>query len=285
MRLLMPPQSNLFRFFVLFLALVGLTPIAYFVAIEVVPVEAASQSNDAAESTNSSGFDRYVDNVAFGLGEHLEFDITYGFITAGYATMSVDKLIEFENRPCYRIVTTANSNSFFSSFYNVDDRVESIIDAIGLFSWRFEKNLKEGKYRAIRKFSFDQRNHRAEYNNDTTTVPPYVQDALSVFYYVRTQDLKVGESVFVDHYNDGKLYPMEIKVLKKETITVPAGTFECLVIEPLIQSVGVFKHEGKLKVWLTNDRLRLPVLMKSKVLVGSIAAELTSYKLGEIESF
>lgn len=281
----MPPQSNLFRFFVLFLALVGLTPIAYFVAVEVVPVEAASQSNDATESANSSGFDRYIDNVAFGLGEHLKFDITYGFITAGYATMSVDKLIEFENRPCYRIVTTANSNSFFSSFYNVDDRVESIIDAIGLFSWRFEKNLKEGKYRAIRKFSFDQRNHKAEYNNDTTTVPPYVQDALSVFYFVRTQDLKVGESVFVDHYNDGKLYPMEIKVLKKETITVPAGTFECLVIEPLMQSVGVFKHEGKLKVWLTNDRLRLPVLMKSKVLVGSIAAELTSYKLGEIESF
>lgn len=281
----MPPQSNLFRFFVLFLALVGLTPIAYFVAVEVVPVEAASQSDDATESANSSGFDRYIDNVAFGLGEHLEFDITYGFITAGYATMSVDKLIEFENRPCYRIVTTANSNSFFSSFYNVDDRVESIIDAIGLFSWRFEKNLKEGKYRAIRKFSFDQRNHKAEYNNDTTTVPPYVQDALSVFYFVRTQDLKVGESIFVDHYNDGKLYPMEIKVLKKETITVPAGTFECLVIEPLMQSVGVFKHEGKLKVWLTNDRLRLPVLMKSKVLVGSIAAELTSYKLGEIESF
>ena len=281
----MPPQSNLFRFFVLFLALVGLTPIAYFVAVEVVPVEAASQSDDATESANSSGFDRYIDNVAFGLGEHLKFDITYGFITAGYATMSVDKLIEFENRPCYRIVTTANSNSFFSSFYNVDDRVESIIDAIGLFSWRFEKNLKEGKYRAIRKFSFDQRNHKAEYNNDTTTVPPYVQDALSVFYFVRTQDLKVGESIFVDHYNDGKLYPMEIKVLKKETITVPAGTFECLVIEPLMQSVGVFKHEGKLKVWLTNDRLRLPVLMKSKVLVGSIAAELTRYKLGEIESF
>ena len=52
-----------------------------------------------------------------------------------------------------------------------------------------------------------------------------------------------------------------------------------------MQSVGVFQHEGKLKVWLTNDRLRLPVLMKSKVLVGSIAAELTSYKLGEIGSF
>ena len=281
----MPLQSKVIRFFILFLVLAGLSPIVYFVSVEVVPVEAASQSEQAAEAAYSSGFDRYVDNVAFGLGEHLEFDVTYGFITAGQATMSVDRLIEFESRPCYRILTTANSNSFFSTFYNVDDRVESIIDAIGLFSWRFEKNLKEGKYRAIRKFSFDQRNHKAEYNNDTTTVPPYVQDALSVFYYVRTQKLQVGESVFVDHFNDGKLYPLEVKVLKKETITVPAGTFECLVIEPLLQTVGVFKHEGKLKVWLTNDRLKLPVLMKSKVLVGSISAELTNYKLGEIESF
>ncbi len=74
-------------------------------------------------------------------------------------------------------------------------------------------------------------------------------------------------------------------MLEKETISVTAGTFECYVVEPLLKSVGVFKHEGQLKVWLTVDRLRLPVLMKSKVLVGSIAAELTDYKLGEIEAY
>jgi hypothetical protein len=57
------------------------------------------------------------------------------------------------------------------------------------------------------------------------------------------------------------------------------------VVEPLLQTVGVFKHQGKLKVWLTNDRLKIPVLMKSKIMVGSIEAELTDYRLGDIEVF
>ena len=199
--------------------------------------------------------------------------------------MEVTRLIEYENRPCYQIVTRANSNSFFSSFYKVDDRVESIIDALGIFSWRFEKKLREGNYQAHRVYTFDQRNNIAYYKDDTITVPAFVQDALSVLYYVRTQDLEVGKSVFVDNFTDGKLYPLEVKVLEKETITVEAGSFDCIVVEPLMQSVGVFKHEGKLKVWLTDDRLKMPVLMKSKVLVGSVSAELTDYQLGDIESF
>jgi len=53
----------------------------------------------------------------------------------------------------------------------------------------------------------------------------------------------------------------------------------------LLKTVGVFKHKGKLKVWLTDDRLKMPVLMKSKILVGSITAELTDYRLGDIEAF
>ncbi|MEA3296372.1 MAG: DUF3108 domain-containing protein, partial [candidate division Zixibacteria bacterium] len=83
----------------------------------------------------------------------------------------------------------------------------------------------------------------------------------------------------------GKKYPLEVKVLKKETISVDAGTFSCIVVEPLMRSVGVFKHQGRLKVWLTDDRLKMPVVMKSKILVGSISAELTDYCLGEIEVF
>ena len=163
--------------------------------------------------------------------------------------------------------------------------MESIVDALGIFSWRFEKNLKEGSYSANRQYTFDQRLNLAYDGKDTVKVNPYVQDALSALYFVRTQDLEVGKSVYADNFTDGKLYPLEVKVIRREEITVPAGTFECLVVEPLLRSVGVFKHEGKLTVWLTDDRLKMPVLMKSKVLVGSISAELIDYQLGEIEIF
>jgi hypothetical protein len=284
MRRTMPERTPLHKFAMILIVLVGVFPLLYFAVVEIGIAQATTSPADS-ELVAGIGFDRYVENVAFGVNEKLTFDINYGFITAGSATMEVARLVEYENRPCYQVVTRARSNSFFSTFYKVDDRVESIIDAVGLFTWRFEKNLREGNYRSQRQSSFDQRNNLATYKGDTAVVEPCVQDALSVLYYVRTQPLEVDKSFFIETFVDGEKNRLEVKVLKKETITVEAGTFDCLVVEPLTQSVGVFKHEGRLKVWLTDDRLRLPVLMKSKVAVGSISAELTQYTLGEIDEF
>jgi hypothetical protein len=257
---------------------------SYLISLGIGPSSVTAEPAESVPDRDSS-LSRIIDNVAFGVGEKLSFDVNYGFINAGTASMEVEKLIEYQERPCYQIVTHANSNKFFSSFYKVDDRVESITDAAGLFSWKFEKRLREGGYRAERKYRFDQKRNLVYEGKDTTPVKPYAHDALSVLYYVRTLPLEVGKSVFAFNYVDGQKINLEVKVLKKEKITVAAGTFDCLVVEPLSSSVGVFKNEGTLRVWLTDDRLRLPVLMKSKILVGSISAELTDYRLGEIAEF
>lgn len=280
-----PVKTNFRRahLIVMIIAAIGMVPLFYFASVEVGIARAADNSADT--SVESGLIDRYVENVAFGVNEKFTFEINYGFINAGGATMEVAGLIEYSGRPCYQIVTRAFSNSFFSKVFKVDDRVESIVDALGIFSWRFEKNLREGGYRADRQYAFDQRRNVVYFEKDTIEVSPYVQDALSSLYFVRTQDLTVGRSVFVDNFTDGKKYALEVKVLRKETIKVPAGSFDCIVVEPLLKSVGVFKHEGNLTVWLTDDRLKMPVLMKSKVLIGSISAELKSYQLGEIEIF
>ncbi|UCC45679.1 MAG: DUF3108 domain-containing protein [Candidatus Zixiibacteriota bacterium] len=280
----MPEKTLWYKLAFGLVVMAGCFPLFYFVTIETGIAQAASDFEPVVADTGPP-FDRYVENLAFGVGEKLSFDVGYGFINAGHATMEVVRLIEYENRPCYQVVTRAQSNKFFSSFYRVDDRVESIIDAVGLFSWRFEKKLREGSYRSDRQYSFDQRRHSVVYDGDSIEVPMFVQDALSVLYYVRSQPLEVGKSVTVEAFVDGRKVSMEVLVHKRETISVEAGTFDCLVVEPLTRSVGVFKHEGRLKVWLTDDRLRLPVLMKSKVLVGSISAELTSFELGEIDEF
>ena len=263
---------------------VGLFPVFYFSVVELGIAEAAAGTEYAGIDSDDPA-DRYLENLAFGVGEKLTFEVKYGFISAGTAEMEVVRMVEFENRPCYQIVTRANSNSFFSSFYKVEDRVESIMDATGLFSWRFEKNLREGNYRSDRQYTFDQRRHQVVYKGDTIEIEPFVQDAISTLYFVRTRPLVVGQSFYLDNFIDGKKYHLEVKVLKRETVTVDAGTFECFVVEPITQSVGLFKHEGRLKVWLTDDRLRLPVLMKSKVIVGSIAVELTDYSLGSLDEF
>jgi hypothetical protein len=52
-------------------------------------------------------------------------------------------------------------------------------------------------------------------------------------------------------------------------------------VEPLLKSTGVFKSQGRIRVWITADERRLPVLMKSKVFIGSVSARLVSYAPGK----
>ena len=230
---------------------------------------------------------RVVSNRAFGVGERLEFSVGYGVIKAGTAVMEIPEIVKLDGRKCYHIVSTAKSNKFFSVFFKVDDKVESFMDVHGLFSLRYDKHLREGKFKADISMIFDQENHLAIYNSgkDTFEVAEYAQDVLSAFYFVRTQELTVGKSIFVDNHTDKKNYPLEVKVLRKERVKVDAGEFDCVVVEPLLKTPGIFKQKGSLTIWLTDDETKMPVLMKSKVIIGSISTELISYKLGKVGKY
>jgi hypothetical protein len=227
---------------------------------------------------------RVVSNRAFGVGERLEFSVGYGVIKAGTAVMEIPEITKLDGRKCYRIVSTAKSNKFFSVFFKVDDRVESFMDVHGLCSLRYDKHLREGSFSTDVSMVFDQVNNLAVYDagKDTFEVAQYAQDVLSAFYFVRTQKLTVGKSLFVDNHTDKKNYPLEVKVLRKERIKVEAGEFDCLVVKPILQTPGIFEQKGSLTVWLTDDEIKMPVLMKSKVVIGSISTELISYRLGEV---
>jgi hypothetical protein len=232
-------------------------------------------------------FKRVVTNPAFGTGERFEFSVGYGMIKAGTAVMEIPEIVKLDGRKCYHIISTAQSNKVFSVFFKVDDKVESFMDMYGLYSLRYDKHLREGKFKADASMIFDQDNHLAIYHSgkDTFQVPDYVQDVLSAFYFVRTQDLQVGRSIFVDNHTDKKTYSLEVKVLRKERVKVEAGEFDCVVVEPLLKTPGIFEQKGSLTVWLTDDEVKMPVLMKSKVFIGSISTELVSYKLGEVGKY
>jgi hypothetical protein len=220
----------------------------------------------------------------FGVGERFTFEIKYGFVSAGTAVMGIPELVQERGYDCYRIVSVAESNSFFSAFFTVRDEAESRLETKRLVPLRFEKRLREGNYRAHDLVVFDPDRHVAIYEGKDDRVVPLAadaQDILSSLYYVRMMDLSVGKSVFIENHADKKNYPLEIKVLKKERVTVPAGEFSCVVVEPVMRASGLFRHKGTLTVWLTDDERHIPVLMKSKVVIGSVAAVLTELELAE----
>jgi len=228
-----------------------------------------------------------VNNQAFNIGEKLTFKIRYGFVRAGTATMEVVGEGRVKKRPVYHIRTTAESAAGFSWIYNVDDVIESYIDKQGLFSWKFNKKLHEGSYKAdlfvdyfpedsLADVSFTRykRRNRVIKKNYQVKTAPFSFDILAAFYYIRTQDLKVGRSVRITNHDNKRVYDLDIVVHRRDTLEVEFGTFRCLVVEPLLKGEGIFKQEGRLQVWLTDDKFKIPVQMTSAVVVGHITTEL-----------
>jgi hypothetical protein len=219
--------------------------------------------------------------VPFGAGEKLVFSVQYGLVNAGEATLEVRNLAAIGGRPAYRIVSDARTNDFFSKFFSVRDRYESYMDTTALHSLRYEKHLREGKFKRDDAVDFDQTAHRAIYKDKTVPIPPRTQDVLSALYYIRTLPLKVGQAISLANHTDGKNYPLIVKVLGREHVKVDAGEFDCIIVEPILRGPGVFTQSGRLTVWLTDDRRRMPVLMKSKVVIGHVAAILKSYEVAK----
>ena len=229
-----------------------------------------------------------IENKAFNIGEKLHFKIRYGFIRAGSAVMEVKREEIMDMRPVYHIKTTAQSASGFNWFFKVEDEVNSYMDKWGLFSWKFEKKLREGGYKVDILVDYDPFTEKAyvdftRYHSDMTLKekksydvdsPAFTFDILAAFYYIRNRDLKVGESVFLTTHDEKKVYELEVRVYKEEILDVKAGKFRCLMLEPLLKGEGIFKQKGRLQVWMTNDKYKIPVQMTSKIIVGHITSEL-----------
>lgn len=224
---------------------------------------------------------RELENNAFVVGEKLTFDVKYGFVTAGVAEMAIPKMKKIFGRDAYHITFQVNSVPSFDPFYKVRDRYETYLDNKGLFPWRFEQHIREGGYKRDFSAFFDQRNGKAKTSEGSYEIPEYVNDIVSAFYLARTFDytkLKVGDKFNLQNFYKDKVYPLDVVYKGKETIDVGAGTFDCIIVEPLVQEGGLFKNEGNIIVWLSDDELKIPIKVKTKVLIGSIDAELTGYE-------
>jgi hypothetical protein len=183
-----------------------------------------------------------------------------------------------------KIVSTARSADWISVFYPVDDRIESVLDGNHASGPGYPKlyrmKIKEGKHRRDKEVIFDRRRRIALYIDHISgekkdfEINDNTLDTLSCFYFVRSMPLEVGKSVFINIFDSKKLWTTEVQVLRKERIKTVLGTFDTIVVKPLLKSEGIFEKKGDMYIWLTDDKRRVPVKMKTKVRVGSITATL-----------
>lgn len=223
---------------------------------------------------------RAIPQSAFTVGERLVYDVGYSFIVAGEAVISVPEIQTYNGRECYQLLFTVVSTPTFSWIYHVDDRYETLMDVKGLFPWRFTQRVREGNYKYDFSAAFDQRNHIATASDKHYPIPPYVHDIVSAFFFTRTMDFsraRPGERVWLQNFYKDSTYTLAVKFIGRQQVEVDAGRFNCIIVEPMIQEGGLFKSEGRILIWLTDDERKIPVKVSTKVVVGSIDAELREY--------
>jgi hypothetical protein len=231
---------------------------------------------------------RKLPNDAFRTGEMIRFVIKYGEIRAGEASLQVHSLETVGGRRAYHVISQARTNRALDKLFKVRDSNDSWIDVESLCSLQFMQNVREGGYRKWSLTTFDQPAGRFHYvkkgkggdDRIEGEMPPFTHDVLSSIYYLRTLALQPQTEHTLNANTGGKNWPLKVVVHAVENVDVPAGTFQCFRVEPKLEGEGLFQNKGRVEVWMTTDSRKIPVLMRSKVAVGSFDAEMTEYAPG-----
>ena len=104
---------------------------------------------------------------------------------------------------------------------------------------------------------------------------------LSAFYYLRSIDagnMKVGDVYNLNVWIDDEMFPFKLRVVGTENIKTKFGTVNALKIIPSLMSGRVFKDKEGVILWVTNDDNHIPIAIKAELAVGSLRADLDSYK-------
>ncbi len=210
--------------------------------------------------------------------ENFTYYVFWSGIRAGKATLG------FENTPKGIIIQSrVTSASFISIFYRVDDVATSMLYSDG-YPRNYTLKIREGRHRRHKVTDFAMKPEdgpqKVIYNNklDNETVEfsleKQVFDPLSGLYEIRKRQLEVGRSEYLDIFDSKKLWNVEIEVLRKERVKVMGKEFDAIVIKPDLKSEGIFLKKGEVYIWLTDDEKKIPVMIKSKVKIGSIVVKL-----------
>ncbi len=211
--------------------------------------------------------------------EKLVFDGGWGAIRAGFLIVSAEP---GKMPDTYEFTGKVATNSFVSAFYRVRDYVITKVDARGLYPLFFEQHISEGKYRDKRWTHYDHVQNRVftyKSRNEPLETPRFSHNYVSLLFYLRTLDFKPGEIFTIDCFVHEESHAIKFKVLKRETVEVPAGEFRCLKLRPTLVGEGRgFTKRDKMLIWVTDDEFKMPVLVKSKVAIGSLSAKLLHYE-------
>ncbi|MCA6071052.1 MAG: HAD-IIIA family hydrolase [Endomicrobium sp.] len=209
--------------------------------------------------------------------EKLKYTILWNFIPVGEASLELNGFRNERGRKARYARLDLVTKSFLNSFYDISGTFESLFDEESKSSFQFiSKTLQNGIQKSEHLF-FEPVEQTYQLHVDGTIqkgkTAQYAQDILAALCYVRTLHLKVGSKYNLNIHSGNSSYPLTVKVLKKELIKIEQKSFNCFVVEPFVSDdANIMDLGGKMTIWITDDKQRMPVCVSVESQLGPISA-------------
>ncbi len=215
-------------------------------------------------------------------GETLVFDFYWSVIPTGRGRLQVLPLETLDGVRAYHFRMTTRTNAFADLFYKVRDRFDTWTDVPVSRTLHYRKKQREGPTRRDIEVFFDWRRMQTFYFKSDrprrrAVLRPGTLDPVAAFFWVRQYSLEAGRTVTRPITDGKKVFIGRVRVVRREKIRVSGKIYDTFLLVPeLTHAGGVFEKSpgARVRIWVTADHRRLPVMIKSKVIVGSFRAEL-----------
>ena len=224
---------------------------------------------------------------AFKSGEKLEYRLNYGFLNASYASLTLKQEV-LNGQKVFRATSIGRTTGLARLFFKVEDIYETFFPLDQVRPVKSIRDIYEGGYEREAETIYDYDNNKAKFYDKLKNIKkefdihPGIQDIISTFYYLRKhfdiESLKPNDLINVDIFFGQEIYPFKMMFLGIEKIKTKFGILECMKLRPYMESGRVFRDNEGIKLWVTNDTNRVPIKVKADLRVGSIVANLVSFR-------
>jgi hypothetical protein len=199
----------------------------------------------------------------FQVGEQLTYQVKYGRIPIGRASMTVVGIEDVRGRPTYHVAFKIDGGL---PGLQVHDSYESWLDTATLASRRHVQEIREVRYRRTTRYEIypEEQQYR---ENDEDSLHASVAAPLdegSFVYFLRTVRVPVGQTREFHQYFKPDRNPVIIRALRRDTVEVPSGRYPTVVVRPTIRARGIFAEDGEAELWISDDARRMLVQLKSR---------------------
>ena len=255
----------------------ALRVLAIILAIAVYYPASLSQNRPVTPARASSASSTASPRNPFSPGERLSYDVSWAdFIIAAELNIDTDDRTTFDGVEGYHVTAQARTVGLVSGLaLKVNDVYESFINGATLKPFRAEKRTRHGKKETRSSIIIEKNTGKLD-TGRTLELPEETYDLAGMLFAIRGMDLTIGKARTITLIEDDKLYTVKVQPEGNEKITTRAGTYDTVRVATSMVKGRENDKLYNLRIFITTDARRIPVLITAEPSWGSVRVELTS---------